>query len=324
MAPLNVDDVEAGPHRQLFTYSEIAGDRSPWLARTFHEEEWMRREMPPSATVPALAAFALGSIYLLLLLIASHLPAPGGVGAMVTSAIVFVYFPLAIIYHGVRIPLTAAGETLAGLVSLGLWLGLVGLEMGSDVELASPARTVALVSASLFFGMLASRIIRDRNILVPACVVAAIADLLSVRWGFTGHALRETPDIVAKLSIAVPALAPQATSSGGGSFPVLATMGVGDLFFAAFFFAAAARFQLPLRRTFCFVFPLMVAAMVLTIRSILPWMGIPGLPFVAVGFLAANARSFHFSREELKALAIVGFALGGLALTMFVVRGLAK
>jgi hypothetical protein len=273
--------------------------------------EW---EVPPAATVPALASFALGAVYLLLLLVASRLPAPNDAWATGISVIVFVYFPLAIVYHGVRIPLKPVAELLAGLIALGVWLGVAGVEGRTGSALAGPARSVALLVACMFFGMLASRVLRDRNVLLPACIIAGLADLLSVGWGFTAHALRETPDLVAKLSVAVPALAPQAASAADGKFPILATMGVGDLFFVALFFAAGARFGLPLRRTFCFVFPLVALAMGLTITGVLPWQGIPGLPFIAVGFLAANLRSFRFSREEWRAMGITGAALAALAL----------
>jgi len=231
---------------------------------------------------------------------------------------VFVYFPLAILYHGVRVPLRPASEALCGLIALGVWLGITGIEGRTNAALAGPARGTALLVACLFFGMLASRVMRDRNVLVPACIIAALADLASVGWGFTGHALRETPELVSKLSVAVPALAPQAAAAAG-KYPILATMGVGDLFFIALFFAAGARFGLPLRRTFCFVFPLVALAMGLTISDVLPWQGIPGLPFIAVGFLAANARSFSFSREEWRAMGVVGLALLVLAVVLFLV-----
>lgn len=315
----DTDNAEAALSRASLAYTEAPSDWHLRPVDTLPEEYLLQREVPPSATVPALAAFIVAAVYLLLLLIAAHLPAPSGGAAAVVSVLVFTYLPLAVVYHGVRIPLTAGGEVLAGLICLGIWLALVGLETESDVVLIGPARSVALLSWSLFFGMLASRVMRDRNILVPACVVAAAADLLSVGWGFTGRALRETPALVAKLSVAVPELAPHAASGRGAAFPVLATMGVGDLFFVALFFAAAARFGLPLRRTFCFVFPLMATAMLLTVHNVLPWMGIPGLPFIAAGLLAANVRNFRFSREEWRALGVVGLALAVLGLALFVV-----
>jgi hypothetical protein len=289
----------------------MTGDHTP-------EREWLddserpEAEVSPSATVPARAAAALGAIYLLLLLVAARLPAPGGPWPTIIAVALFVYLPLAIIYHGVRLPLTSGAEFLYGLIALGVWLGITGVEMKTDAPMTGPARTVALLMACMFFGMVASRILRDRNVLVPACIVAAMADLASVGWGFTGHALRETPSLVTKLSVAVPAIAaPLATARG--HFPIIATMGIGDLFFVAFFFAAAGRFRLPMRRTFCFVYLLMGAAMILTITGVLPWQGVPGLPFLAAGFLLANVRSFQFSRDEWRAMGIVAVILVVLA-----------
>jgi hypothetical protein len=308
MAHVAYDELEAQALRVSLGYAAMTRDLP--LPDEETAEAGGFPEVPASATVPARAGFALAALYLLLLLIASRLPAPGGAGATVVAVAVFLYLPLAVIYHGVRVPLGPATEALCGLVSLGIWLGLAGIEARSDVALTGPARCVALLGACLFFGMLASRIVRDRNLLVPACVIAALADLLSVGWGFTSHALKQTPALVAKLSVAVPALAPQAAAAPG-KYPVLATMGVGDLFFISLFFAAAARFGLPLRRTFCFVFPLVALAMGLTITGVLPWQGVPGLPFIALGFLAANVRSFRFSREEWRAM---GFTLAALVL----------
>ena len=192
----------------------------------------------PGTSVPARAAFALGVIYLLLLLLASRLPAPGGAWAAGLGVLVFLYFPMAIVYHGVRVPLRAGVEIVGGLISVGVWLAFTGLESRANTGLIVPARSVALLSGCVFFGMFTSRIIRDRNLLLPACVVAAAADILSVGWGFTGHALQEAPGLVAKLSVAVPEIGKATEAAGAPRFPLLATMGVGDLFFLALFFAA--------------------------------------------------------------------------------------
>jgi hypothetical protein len=307
MANVGAGNPEARALLMSLGSTDMTGDHTS-EQESLEEAERFEPEVSPSATVPARAAAAVGAVYLLLLLVAARLPAPGGPWPTIIAIALFVYLPLAIIYHGVRLPLTGGAEFIYGLVSLGVWLGITGVEMKTDAPMAGPARSVALLMACMFFGMLASRVLRDRNVLVPACIVAAIADLVSVGWGFTGHALRETPSLVTKLSVAVPAIAAP-VSTAREHFPIIATMGVGDLFFVAFFFAAAARFRLPLRRTFCFVYPLMAAAMILTITGALPWQGVPGLPFIAMGFLLANVRSFRFSREEWRALGIVTVAL---------------
>jgi hypothetical protein len=292
----------------------VRGSISPAPDGVMREDEATSREQKaavgtdPASSVPARAAFALAVIYLLLLLVASHLPAPGGVWAAAAGVLVFLYFPMAIIYHGVRIPLRWGVEVVAGLISIGVWLAFTGLEQEGNASLIVPARSVALLSACLFFGMFVSRIIRDRNLLLPACLMAAAADILSVGWGFTGQALQEAPGLVAKLSVAVPEVGrpPEAAAAG---FPLLAIMGVGDLFFLALFFAAAARHGLALRRTFCYVFPLVVVAMVLTVTDLLPWEGVPGLPFICAGFLVANRKSFQLSRSEWISLGVVGAVL---------------
>jgi len=273
-----------------------------------------------SDSIPARATFALGVIYLLLLLLASRHPMPGGAWGTVLQVALFVYFPVAIIYQGVRIPTSVGGEVVAGLIALGAWLALVGIETLGDAALVVPARSVALLAACLFFGMLLSRILRERNILLPALIVAAAVDVISVGWGFTGHAVQNVPDLVAKLSVAVPRVAPPVAPGEAPHFALLATMGVGDFFFLAFFFGAAARFGLPLRRTFWFVYPLVLLAMVLTVTGVLPWGGVPGLPFIALGFLAANFREFSLSPREKRDLAVVGVILTAFVAAMFVLK----
>ena len=276
----------------------------------------------PGTTVPARAAFALGVIYLLLMLVASRLPVAGGAWVAWAGIVVFLYFPMAIVYHGVRVPLRSSVEVLAGLISIGVWLAFTGLEERANSGLIVPARSIALLSACLFFGMFVSRIIRDRNLLLPACLMAAAADILSVGWGFTGHALQEAPSLVAKLSVAVPEIGGAPPVGGPPRFPLLATMGVGDLFFLALFFAAAARHGLALRRTFCFVFPLVVAAMLLTVTDLLPWQGVPGLPFICAGFLVANRGSFHLSRSEWVSVGVVAAILVGVVAVGLAARSL--
>jgi len=66
------------------------------------------------------------------------------------------------------------------------------------------------------------------------------------------------------------------------------------------------------------VYPLVALAMLLTVTGVLNWQGVPGLPFIALGFLSANTRSFRFSREEWKALAVVCAVLLALAVGMLV------
>ena len=273
-----------------------------------------------SDTIPARATFALGVIYLLLLLVASRHPVPGGVWGTALQVALFVYLPVAIVYQGVRIPTSVGGEVIAGLIAFGTWLALVGIETLGDAALIVPARSVALLAACLFFGMLLSRILRERNILLPALIVAAAVDVISVGWGFTGRAVQEVPGLVSKLSVAVPKVAPPIAPGGAPHLGLLATMGVGDFFFLAFFFGAAARFGLPLRRTFWFVYPLMLLAMVLTVTGVLPWGGVPGLPFIAIGFLAANYRAFQLSPREKRDLAVVGAILALFVAAMFVLK----
>ncbi|HJN19162.1 MAG TPA: hypothetical protein QGH10_26960, partial [Armatimonadota bacterium] len=242
----------------------------------------------------------------------------------VGALLLFVFLPLAIVYHGVRIPLDAKTQVFSGAIALAIWLALAGLDRAADAALLAPARSLALVMACLFFGMFASRVIRDRNLLVPACSGAAVADILSVGWGFTGRALEHAPVLVTKLSVAVPTMALAPVAAGHPQYPLVATLGAGDIFFIGLFFAAAARFGLPMKKTFVFVYPLVVLALAMAVFDVIPWIGIPGLPFICAGFLAANTRAFSLSRDEWRALGAVAVLVVIAMVALFVIRGLSS
>ncbi|MGQ9732200.1 MAG: hypothetical protein ACUVX8_13135 [Candidatus Zipacnadales bacterium] len=320
MTEVTFDKRQFSPLANWLQNTDMDSD-APLFSRKVEEGECSSEVVPVAATVPARAAVALGALYLLLLLLAPHVRAPAALWVGVVSLVVFIYFPLAIVYHGVCVPLGPAGELLGGIIALGIWLAMVGLEGIANASLVGPAQSVSLLVTAMFFGMIASRVMRDRNILLPACIVAAFVDLLSVKWGLTGHALEQAPTLVTKLSVAIPQLAATPRMAGGvRGFPIVATIGLGDIFFIALFFGAAARFGLPLRRTFCWVFPLVVVAMALTLMEVLPWRGIPGLPFVSFGFLAANFRQFRLSAEERRALGVASLLLIVVLLTLFAFR----
>ncbi len=233
------------------------------------------------------------------------------------SVLAFLFLPMAIVYHGVRIPTSVRGEVVLMLVAAGLWMVFAWVPAAQDPVLVVPVRNVALLVAALFGGMLVSRIIRERNMLVPVCLVAALVDIVSVGWGFTGHMLNSRPEVVAKFGVIVPKITATATSPERAAG--LLTMGAGDLVFLAVFFAAANRFGLKARATFWCVYPLAVLAMFIPLMFP-PLSDIPALPFIALGFLACNCRSFDLSDDERRSMLIAGILLGGIIAAFFLVR----
>jgi hypothetical protein len=165
---------------------------------------------------------------------------------------------------------------------------------------AGAGASVAFIFLCVMGGRLLSRILRERNILLPVAVVAILADIFTVAVGPTGKALAKAPQLVQKFSVGLP----QAGSAVPGAHlpPTLAFMGLGDFIFLALFLTAAARFGFSLRRGGRIIAALVCLALAayLLLPPILP--GIPLLPFIAGGFLLAYGRRFDLSKAERQAL----------------------
>lgn len=249
----------------------------------------------------------LVSAYILLLtapLLRSIPPLP----ATIAATVIFTGISVALIVLGARMNLPGVVEVAAMVVVGGLWLTLRRLSAGGAVnQLAvGPAVSVMFLLLCLLIGRLISRIIREANILVPVCIVAAAADIFTVYWGPTGKFLAQAPQVVAALSVQIPEVG-SATGPEGVAGLRFITMGLGDFIFLAVFLRAAARLGFNLARTGWIIAILLAAG--LTTLFFVP-AAAPLLPFIAAGFLIANWREFHLSREEkwnlLWAAAVVG------------------
>jgi len=234
---------------------------------------------------------------------------PPQVGSILAT-VVFAALSMALILSLARLR-TAAWHELASLVVLaGCWRLLMQFAAAHEtVRLyVGPAVGIAFMLACVCAGNLLSRIIRDRNILVPVCVVAMIADFYTVFAGPTGKALEQTPKLVQALSVAIPQVGSATGPAGARGLAHAATMGLGDIIFIAMFFSAAARFGFRLRRAYLgILIPTLVAIVAVLTVWWLP--ALPLLPFIAGGFLVASAREFHFSAEEKRNLKWVGLIL---------------
>jgi len=183
----------------------------------------------------------------------------------------------------------------------------------------SPLESLLFLITCAFLGRLIARLIRDVNMLVPIAVVLIVVDFFTVFHGPTGEALDKAPELVGKLSIGLPKIGSAAGPEGGKGFSFIATAGLGDFIFLAFFFVTTWRYGLRFRRTFWYIAVLTAVGMLGFLAvPILP--GIPLLPFIAVGFLIANAGRFSFTREEklyfLIAVLFIGALIGVAVLLM--------
>ena len=233
--------------------------------------------------------------------------------ASVLATLLFTILSVALVVQVARLRL-GWGAELAGMVlAAGLWQAADwGAGRGDLARLYLGAlSSLAFLFLCVAGGRLLSRLLRDRNILLPVAVVAILADIFTVAIGPTGKALEHAPELVQKFSVGLPAAGSAAGPEGAKGLAMLASMGIGDFVFLALFLTAAARFGLPLRRGGAIMATLVCLALAayFLLPPVLP--GIPLLPFIAGGFLLAYAGRLKLSRTERQAL-----LWGGLLLTV--------
>lgn len=184
-------------------------------------------------------------------------------------------------------PRPALGEVPSWLV----WHALYGAVVNFFI-------TVAAVG----FGRLLSMLIREPNLLVPVVPFAAVVDVLTVfaPGGFVKQALERAPEVVQKVSVALPQLGSAAVFSR--VMPV-AFIGVGDFIFMAMYAACLYQFGIkPLPTLVGFVLVLtLYMALILFYPGI--WK-LPALVPLAAVFLAVNWRHFKLTPSE-KAVSLV-------------------
>jgi len=241
-------------------------------------------------------------------------------GAIAVTAL-FIVATLLVAAAAARVSMSWPTELLGTLLGLVLWWVLAGLgENNATLRLVTvPAADVIFLVACVLAGRLLSRIITERNLLLPVALVLALADVFTVFIGPTGQALEKMPELVANLSIKVPQVGSAAGPEGAAGLTHMATMGPGDLVFAALFFAAVVRFGLSLRASFIGItVPVVIGLVGFLLLPLLP--GVPVLPLMALGFLIANRGRFRLSRQEkifvLIAAVVVALLLAGLWLAM--------
>jgi hypothetical protein len=242
---------------------------------------WLPAATPWWVLAPAAALTALGSI---------GLPA-AGIAALVRCR--------------PSVP-AAVGLTVLGLA---LWLGLAAVSRGMPpLVLAGSAagQDVGKILAAAGVGIALAAGIREPNILVPAGVFAAFADLVVVNFGTVKHALstERGQAMVAAVSAAVPSVSAR--------LPAL-TIGPADFLFLGIFLACAARFGMGVRRN------VLILSVVLAVSLLaVPFLGpVPALAPMSAAFVAANWRRFLLTRGELASTAVVLVLAGGLFLGYF-------
>jgi len=230
-------------------------------------------------------------------------PVAGGVAVTV----LFTAAALGIAALGARVRIGALGELLGMLLTLGLWwvIGVLGEREGTTRLLARPGADAVFVLACVLAGRLLSRILRERNIMLPIAIVLALTDVFTVFVGPVALLLARAPRVVEQFSMKLPAVGSAAGPEGAAGLTHFATLGLGDIIFAAVLLVGAARFDLNFRGTFWWILGLVGGGLALFV-AVPAIEHMPVLPLMAVAFLIANRGRFELSREE-RRVTIVAF-----------------
>jgi hypothetical protein len=198
------------------------------------------------------------------------LPEPPLWAAVLLVSVVLLPAVFALVW--LALPLRAWRGMLAVAVAFGL-LAAVWQGAGAEV-LANFAKLGAMVGLAFWFLGYFERV----SWVVAVAAAIPLVDALSVWRGPTHHIVTERPEVFGVLSFAFPV--------PGGSFD----LGLPDLLFFTLFLAAAARWGLRPAWTW-----LAMLAMLGVTIALAVWVdpfgigGLPALPALSVGFVAANA-----------------------------------
>ncbi len=160
--------------------------------------------------------------------------------------------------------------------------------------------SLAFITAASGLGGLVSFRVKDKNLLLPVSMFAAVIDFWTVNYGFVGVAMTKTPEIVSAVSVPIP-------HAGTGVFMPNTMIGPGDFLFMALLFAAVSRLELDGMRNYWYVFAAMSIGMMSVMFDLLPFL--PALTVLAVGIVLANYREFKLTKQEKISVAIVAVVL---------------
>jgi len=193
------------------------------------------------------------------------------------------------------------GSIVAGLVAL-VWAGVrvgelalatLAASIGYWVARVSNAPTMAVqvlfnVFLSFFaasVGALVARLVQKPGYLLPVVIVVSLADVWSVYRGPTREIV-ERPEIVPAVTVSFPR---------PGTGEMAPTIGAADLVFIAFFLAASRAFGLGLVRGLLGIGAGLAAAVAVLAMG----REVPALPFMGIGYVAANWRRLGTDRKDL-------------------------
>lgn len=241
----------------------------------------------------------------------------------IAATVIFLLLTLLLIREMAKFPLRPLYDGLGLVLGLALWWAAgEWWELYRDLRpLLGAVSGLLFLLACVFFGRLLALIVRERGMLLPVAIIAGLADIFTVFFGPTGEALEKAPKLVQKLSVGIPEVGSATGAAGAAGVTALATAGLGDFIFLAFFFVGVYRFGLRRGPTFWVIFILTLVGMSAVL--LLPEVpALPLLPFIVLGFLLANIGAFRLTRtEELHTVIAVGLVAALLAVAAVMLHG---
>jgi hypothetical protein len=214
------------------------------------------------------AFVAVGAVVVAWFVVAPHLPGIGLWPAIVLVAVAVMPGTLLLVL--IALPLRAWRRRLAATVVLAL-VALAASELGWGL-----VANFAKLGAATFAGWSFLALFEELAWVVVVAVIIPFVDAISV-WRGPTHAIT-THHFAVYTSVSIAFLVP-----GGGA----AYLGPPDILFYALFLAAATRWRL--RAGWTWLAETGMYAFTIVLANAIDVSGLPALPFLSFGFLAANA-----------------------------------
>lgn len=165
--------------------------------------------------------------------------------------------------------------------------------------------SMMLLIAAPLFGDLLARGVEERTHIIPALLVAAMADYWSVYYGVT-KVLAQKPEILQKVMVSFPVITHQ-------QMPIMMqAMGATDWIFLGFLVSFARKFGLPQKR----LLPTLALGIAIGLTAFLGFrVGIPLIPCIALAFIVCYLPHILPGKKEWRTTAVV---IGAMALFFIV------
>ncbi len=214
---------------------------------------------------------------------------------MVAPTLVFMLLQLWVPWAMVRIRQPVGSQMWQAGLAAAIWIVLIfvffprhAYPQGLNMALVTVTPVAMTIGLSMM-GALLARIVREAKILLPLGFIAGLIDIVGAMThvGFTANVMQHHPEVVSRVSVAVPAV---------HGLHVLSYIGPGDVLFVAFFFAVVQQHQLNTRWTFRMVYLFLTLSMLAVQFTPIPAIG--ALAPMGIAVIISNARYFEFTRAE--------------------------